>query len=156
MGLEAYGIRRAVLPADRGIRQRQKLLHLLAAVGADGTTPLREVLVDGLGRLRRGTTAVIVTPSLETEWIRPLTGLRRRGVASLVCLLDPLAHDRQTRLASGLPEMAPEGREVWARDIRSVRHALAEQDIPTLVVDPVEPLGVQLVLPGARVGARVA
>ena len=36
VGLEAYGLRRAVLPADRGIRQRQKVLHLLAAVGAEG------------------------------------------------------------------------------------------------------------------------
>ena len=141
VGLEAYGIRRAVLPADRGIRQRQKLLHLLAAVGPDGTTPLREVLVDGLGRLRRGTTAVIVTPSLDTDWIRPLTGLRRRGVASLVCLIDPLAHDRQTRLVAALPALAAEGSEVWARDIRSIRHALAEQDIPTLVVDPVRAAG---------------
>ena len=73
-----------------------------------------------------------------------------------MCLLDPLAHDRQTRLVAALPAIATEGSEVWARDIRSVRHALAEQDIPTLVVDPVEPLGVQLVLPGGHVGARVA
>ena len=156
VGLEAYGIRRAVLPADRGIRQRQKLLHLLAAVGPDGTTPLREVLVDGLGRLHRGTTAVVVTPSLDAQWIRPLTGLRRRGVASMVCLIDPLAHDRQTRQVTALPALGPEGSEVWARDIRSIRHALAEQDIPSLVVDPIQPLGVQLVLPGAHTGTRVA
>jgi uncharacterized protein (DUF58 family) len=156
VGLEAHGIRRAVLPADRGIRQRQKLLHLLAAVGPDGTTPLREVLIDGLGRLHRGTTVVVVTPSLDREWIRPLAGLRRRGVASLVCLVDPLAHDRQTRLIAALPAITTEGSDTWGRDIRSIRHALAEQDIPALIVDPVQPLGTQLVLPGGRAAARIA
>ena len=156
VGLEAHGIRRAVLPADRGIRQRHKLLHLLAAVGPDGVTPLREVLVDGLGRLQRGMTAVVVTPSLDTDWIRPLTGLRRRGVASLACLVDPLAHDRQTRLVTELPALAPEGTEVWARDVRTIQHALAEQDIPVLVIDPIQPLATQMALPGGRAGARVA
>ncbi len=155
-GLEAHGIRRAVLPADRGIRQRQKLLHLLAAVGADGTTPLREVLVDGLGRLHRGTTAVVVTPSLDADWVRPLTGLRHRGVAVMACLLDPLAHDRQTRLVSALPALGAEGTEAWARDIRAIRHLLAEQDIPTLLVDPIVSLTTQLALPAGRVAARVA
>ncbi len=155
-GLEAYGIRRAVLPADRGVRQRQKILHLLAAVSGDGSTPLREVLVDGLGRLRRGTTAVVITPSLDPGWVRPLSGLRRRGVATLVCIIDPLAHDAQTRLLAGAPDLGADGREAWARDVRVIRHALAEQDIPTLLVDPIRPLGVQLVLPAASAAERVA
>jgi uncharacterized protein (DUF58 family) len=156
VGLEAYGLRRAVLPADRGIRQRQKVLHLLAAVGAEGTTPLREVLIDGLGRLRRGTTAVIVTPSLDGQWVRPLAGLRTRGVAVLACVIDPLAHDAQTRLAAALPALGADGRDVWARDIRAALHALAEQDIPTLLIDPMERLGVQMVVARGHGRARVA
>jgi len=156
VGIEAHGIRRAVLPADRGIRQRQKLLHLLAAVAADGVTPVREVLVDGLGRLRRGTTAVVVTPSLDADWIRPLTGLRRRGIGVLACVIDPPAHDRQTRLVAGLPALGAEGAETWARDLRALRHALAEQDIPTITVDPVATLAAQMVLPGAAHGRLVA
>ena len=156
VGLEAYGLRRAVLPADRGVRQRQKLLHLLAAVGAEGATPLREVLIDGLGRLRRGTTAVIITPSLDRDWVRPLAGLRTRGVAVFACIVDPLAHDTQTRLVAGLPALAGEGREDWARDIRAMQHALAEQDIPSLLIDPVERLGVQMAASAARDRARVA
>jgi uncharacterized protein (DUF58 family) len=156
VGIEAYGIRRAVLPADRGVRQRQKLLHLLAAVSADGVTPVREVLVDGLGRLRRGTTAVIVTPSLDADWIRPLAGLRRRGIGVLACLIDPHAHDRQSRLVAGLPVLTGEGAEAWDRDLRAIRHALAEQDIPSIVVDPLSPLGTQMSLPSASLGSRVA
>jgi uncharacterized protein (DUF58 family) len=156
VGLEAHGIRRAVLMADRGVRQRGKVLHLLAAVGADGATPLREVLIDGLARLRRGTTAVIITPSLDTAWVRPLAGLRRRGVAVLACIVDPLAHDTQTRLVGRVPDLGADGREAWAREVRAMLHALAEQDVPAVLVDPVRPLGIQLVLPGDSAGEQVA
>ena len=78
----------AVMPADRGARQHQKIMSLLAAVGADGTTPLVEALVQGLPRLRRGMTAVVITPSLERDWVRPLAALRGRGIRAAVCLLD--------------------------------------------------------------------
>ncbi|MFP5378500.1 MAG: hypothetical protein ACLGHP_01830, partial [Vicinamibacteria bacterium] len=47
--------------ADRGQRVEQKLLHLLANVQADGTTPLAEVLAATLPQLRRGMTLCIVT-----------------------------------------------------------------------------------------------
>ncbi len=144
VGMEAFGIRRAILPADRGARQRQKVLHLLAAVSADGSVPLREVLVESLGRLRRGTTAVIITPSLDPGWVRPLAGLRRRGVAAFAVIIDPPAHDAQTRLISGLPNADAGGRDVWAREVRALRHALAEQDIRSVLVDPTRPLAVQL------------
>ena len=77
-------------------------------------------------------------------------------MAALACIVDPLAHDSQTRLVAGLPELGPEGREEWARDIRAMRHALAEQDIPTVLIDPVERLGVQLVVAGGHGRARVA
>ena len=40
----------------------EKIGHLLAAVQPDGVVSLHELLVDGLARLRRGMTAVIVTP----------------------------------------------------------------------------------------------
>ena len=114
------------------------------------------MLVDGLGRLRRGTTAVIVTPSLDPDWVRPLAGLRPRGVATLACIIDPLAHDIQTRLAGALPPLGPDGRDTWERDVRGMLHALAEQDVPTMVIDPVRPLGAQMVVTRGRGRARVA
>ena len=63
-------------------------MQLLAAVDADGTSSLTEGLVTGLARLRRGMTAVIITASLDRGWIRPLTGLRGRGVACVVLSID--------------------------------------------------------------------
>ena len=47
VGMSTSGHRLTVLPADRGARQRLKILQLLAAVEADGRTPLAEALVTG-------------------------------------------------------------------------------------------------------------
>ena len=69
VGFEAAGTRRIVITADRGARQQMEILHLLASIAADGTVPLRELLVDGLARLRRGTTALIVTASVDEGWV---------------------------------------------------------------------------------------
>ena len=88
VGLTTSGHRLVSIPADRGPRQRQKIMALLAAVEDDGRTPLAEVLLTGLPKLRRGMTAVIVTPSRDRGWVRTLTSLRSRGVAAAVVVLD--------------------------------------------------------------------
>ena len=49
VGLTVNAHRMAVLPADRGSRQHLKIMQLLAAVDADGTAPLAETPVQGLG-----------------------------------------------------------------------------------------------------------
>ncbi|CAN5771679.1 DUF58 domain-containing protein [soil metagenome] len=156
LGFTAAGVRQAVLPADRGPRQQQKLLQLLAAVEGDGSLPLREVLMQGLARLRRGMTAVIITPSLDRDWIRPLTTLRRRGISAAVFVIDPLTHEQQTRRLRGLGAVAQDEQDAHEREARALRYALAEHDLPTFVISPAKPLGVQIVSaqPGAagRIG----
>src|SRR6478672_11806862 len=89
VGITINAHRLTILPADRGGRQRLKILQLLAAVEADGSTPLAEPLVQSVGRLRRGMTAVVVTASQDGAFIRPLAGLRGRGISTVVILLDP-------------------------------------------------------------------
>jgi uncharacterized protein (DUF58 family) len=153
VGFEAAGTRRLVLQADRGMRQQQKLLYLLAAVQPDGTVPLDELLVDGLARLRRGMTAVIVTPSLERSWVGSLAPLRRRGIGCSVCIVDPLAHEDASRAALGEPALTVEDRAAWERDLRAMRHALAEHELATHVLRPGLALGAQIVSPTMRLSA---
>ena len=92
VGMEAVGVRRAVIAADRGVRQRHKILGLLAVAEAEGSTPLVEMLLESAGRARRGMVVVVVTPSLDASWVRPLAALRGQGMAPVACLIDPLAH----------------------------------------------------------------
>jgi hypothetical protein len=102
---------------DRGPRVEQKLLHLLANVQADGSTPLAEVLNTTLTQLRRGMTLCIITGSTDRTWVRALAALRRRGVGALVILLDRASYigvDPDDRARS---------------ELMAVRHALAEYDV---------------------------
>jgi uncharacterized protein (DUF58 family) len=156
VGFTAASHRTTVLPADRGGRQHQKIMALLAAVRGDGDSPFVEVLIQGLGRLRRGMTAVVITPSLERDWVRPLAALRSRGVACVVVHLDAIAYEDRQRALRRLPAAAPQTREAELRAQRAVRHALAEYDIVTHVVVPGRPLGEQLAsaAPAAIAGVR--
>ncbi len=102
---------------DRGPRVEQKLLHLLANVQPDGSSPLAEVLISTLPQLRRGMTLCIITGSTDRTWVRALSALRRRGVGALVILLDRASFigvdpDEQSRA-----------------ELAAVRHALSEYDI---------------------------
>jgi uncharacterized protein (DUF58 family) len=146
VGMTAFGHRISVLPADRGGRQHLKVMQTLAAVEADGAAPLVEGLVTGLSRLRRGMTAVVITASLDRAWIRPLAGLRGRGVACVVLTIDPRhpvdgATTRQRVSDDDEPSVADLTDES-AR--KALRHALAEYQLKTYRVRAGRPLGEQL------------
>lgn len=150
LAIAAASSRRVIVPPDRGPRQLQRLLHLLAGASADASTPLVELLLATLPQLRRGMTAVVITPSVDPSWVAPLMGLRSRGVGTLACLVDPVAHEEQGR-ALRLEPATPEDDDELARDVRAIRHTLAEHDIPSFLIDPVHRLGEQLVnAPSAR------
>lgn len=146
VGISVNAHRLTMVPADRGGRQRLKILQLLAAVEADGATPLAEALVAGLGRLRRGMTAIVITASQDPTFIRPLASLRSRGIGCVVVLLDPAAYDRVAReidVAKGVPvdPPDPELAELRSQRARALRHALAEYELHTYVVGPGRDLG---------------
>ncbi len=115
MGMTVSSRRQHVLTPDRGTRVEQKILHLLANVQADGSRPLAEVLVASLPQLRRGMTLCIVTGSTDREWVRALASLRRRGVGTVVVLLDRDSYVGRS--------------DETTAELSAVRHALAEYDI---------------------------
>lgn len=146
VGLTVNAGRTAFLPADRGGRQHQKIMQLLAAVEADGTAPLVETLISTVGRLRRGMTAVVITPSLDPSWVRPLASLRTRGVACVVITFDIVAYDQAARESAAAvfgPQepVAPSEAAAVAKHARALRHALAEYELPSYLVTPGRPLG---------------
>jgi hypothetical protein len=136
-----------VLQPDRGTRVEQKILHLLANVQADGTRPLAEVLLNTLPQLRRGMTLCLVTGSTDREWARALASLRRRGVATVVVLLDRFAFEAPRPGADGTAEPAEPGEpaEPHGRaELGALRHALAEYDIGYYAIGPGDDLGLAL------------
>jgi uncharacterized protein (DUF58 family) len=141
LGMTVNGHRQAILPADRGGRQHLKVMQLLAAVDGDGTTPLAESLIAAAGRLRRGMTAIVITPSVDRTWIRPLAALRTRGISSVVVTLDAAAADRldrdeRRRAGETVAEPTAGTEEGRAQHARALRHALAEYELRVYPVSP--------------------
>ena len=149
VGLTASGHRTVVLPADRGARQHLKIMQLLAAVEADGAAPLVEVLVGSVGRLRRGMTAVVITPSVDPGWVRPVATLRSRGVGCVAVTIDAEGYDRFGRPGAPDPDDATAAadpvQEARAKRARALRHALAEFELRVVTVTPARPLGEVLI-----------
>jgi len=142
--------RTAYLPADRGGRQHQKVMQLLAAVDADSSTPLVETVIASVGRLRRGMTAVVITASTDPSWIRPVASLRSRGIGCVVVLADATAFadaDAQARAeaAGQAVRRDPAPDEAVAKRRRALNHALAEYELKVHTIVPNRPLGELLI-----------
>lgn len=145
VGMEAIGLRRAVIGTDRGARQQHKILSLLAVAQAEGDTPLAEMLVEGAMHMRRGTVAVVITPSLDRSWVPPLAALRAAGGAPIACLMDPAAHMTASLVADGHAGLDRAEQERRGQELRAVVHLLSEHDVRGFVLRPDAPLGEQLI-----------
>ncbi|HEX4897396.1 MAG TPA: DUF58 domain-containing protein [Candidatus Limnocylindrales bacterium] len=147
VGLTVNAHRLAQLPPDRGGRQHLKIMQLLAAVDGDGTSPLSEALVATVPRIRRGMTAVVITPSLERDWVKPLAALRSRGVGCVVVSFDVaeferFARDEELRLEGLPPEpIDPVAEAARTQRVRALRHALSEFDVEVHTAHPARSLG---------------
>ena len=146
VGMTINAHRLAQLQPDRGGRQHLKIMQLLAAVEGDGSTPLAEALITSVPRIRRGMTTVVVTPSLDRGFVKPLANLKSRGVACVVVSMDMPSFERRIQeeaarkaglgaIESPLPEPT-----ATAQQWRALRHALAEFDIKVYRVGPTQPL----------------
>src|SRR5215213_1685182 len=150
VAMTASGGRVVTLHPDRGQRQYQKLMQLLAAAQADGQQRVHEVVVENNGRLRRGMTAVVITPSVERDWVKPLSTLQPRGVSVMIVELDAAAFDGHVAAVAPKAPVAQksQSRPATAADLpanRALVHALAEYDLRAVWVGPGRPLAEQLI-----------
>ncbi len=83
----AHGM--SVLPPDRGGRQLGKMLELLAPLHARGDLPISALATAQAQQLPRGSTTILITPSVQPEVALAVDLLSRRGVRPVVVLLDP-------------------------------------------------------------------
>ncbi len=112
VGLAVNGSAEGALPLDRGERQLDRILEILAVVHPTLRLPLAEALAIEETRLARNTVLIIITPSGELDWPQGLSHLQRRGVRPFVILLDPQSFDegvpsnsrtQQALVAAGIP-----------------------------------------------------
>jgi uncharacterized protein (DUF58 family) len=93
VGLAVSGAADIALPLDRGERQMDRVLEMLAVAHATRDVGLVEALADEGTRLQRNTVLVIITPSTALDWPQGVHHLQRRGVRPFVILLDPHTFD---------------------------------------------------------------
>jgi len=87
VGFLSYAGEREFLQPDRGRRQLDRLMELLAVIQAEGEIPLAQVLASEGVRLARHSTLVVITPSIDPAWVGALRGLGARGVHGIAILL---------------------------------------------------------------------
>jgi uncharacterized protein (DUF58 family) len=78
----------ATLPADRGPRQAERILEVLALVRASSPLPLSTLLSAETSRFARSSTLIVVSPSTAESWARFCQALGGRGVHTTAVLIE--------------------------------------------------------------------
>ena len=89
VGFLTWGQHHVLLPADRGGRQLIKILRALAVLRAEGTAALGELIVAESRQFSRQDTLVVVTPSLNEEWVAAVQGQVQRGLRAVAAIVEP-------------------------------------------------------------------
>lgn len=88
VGLAAFGREPRIVPPALGAGQQWNILRALALLRTDGEIDLRRALQELGDVARRGSAAIIITPTAAADWLPQLAQLARRGLESHVLLLD--------------------------------------------------------------------
>lgn len=115
VGLVISGMLDGRLQLDRGERQVDRVLELLAVAHPREYTPVSEALALEAVHLARSSVLVLITPSTALDWPEGVHHLLQRGVRPLVITLDPTTFDPTTGgnryvldalTATGVPSLA--------------------------------------------------
>ncbi len=124
-----------VLPPDRGGRQLGKILEALAPLQAEGDLPISALMAAHAQHMPRGSTVIVITPSVDDEVALAADTLTRRGLRPVVVLIDAASFDGE----AGTAELA---------------HAIAAVGVPVCQVangaDIAAALSVELDVAGRR------
>jgi uncharacterized protein (DUF58 family) len=89
VGLIAWGQHHVTIPADRGGRQLLKILRALAVLRAEGTIPLAGVLSSESRSFGKQDTVLVITPSLDEQWVNALRVEMLRIASAAAVIVEP-------------------------------------------------------------------
>lgn len=89
LGYAAYSPQRQVFQPERGGRQLNRILQALATARSLSPYTLKEMISLEAPHLTRGTTLIIVTSSIDPEWVAEAQILSRRGIRPMCVLIEP-------------------------------------------------------------------
>lgn len=88
VGLVGEGSKPVWLPPKTGSGQRSEIMYALAMVDR-GDTSLQSLLAKAQRFMERKSSAIVVTASVDPEWLGALTALKQRGITTTVLFLAP-------------------------------------------------------------------
>jgi uncharacterized protein (DUF58 family) len=88
LGFAAYTPNRVIHQPERGNRQFMRILETLAVARSLSDHSLRQMLVLETPHFTRGTTLLIVTSTIDMEWIIEAQILNSRGIRTMCILVD--------------------------------------------------------------------
>lgn len=88
VGLVAVGQHNILLSPDRGGRQLGKILEDLAVLQMQGSLPLQGLVEAQAKHVPRGSTVVLITPTIHQEFVYLAEYLLRRGLRPVVVLIE--------------------------------------------------------------------
>lgn len=89
LGFVAYTPQHELHQPERGERQLELVLQSLATARSFSNYSLAQMLVLDTPNITRGTTLVVVTASLDIEWVTQVRVLSRRGISPVCVLIEP-------------------------------------------------------------------
>src|SRR6266446_6778247 len=95
LGMIMNAQRREFLSLDRGERQIERVLEMLAVVEAGSGPELKEALALDAFHFGRNTVAIVITPSTSRDWHDGVRHLQRRGVQVAVVGLDAASFENR-------------------------------------------------------------
>jgi len=96
LGFAAYTPHREILQPEHGKRHLTQILQTLAIARSFSKYSLRQMLTLETPYFTRGTTLIIVTASLDADWITEAQILSRRGIRPMCILIDPFSFSGTT------------------------------------------------------------
>jgi uncharacterized protein (DUF58 family) len=96
VGFVSSGQQLTLLSPDRGGRQIGKILEALAMLKAEGEMPLRGLVETQARHLPRGSTVILITPTVREDTVVVVDYLSRRGLRPVVVLLDAATFGGET------------------------------------------------------------
>jgi len=96
LGFAAYTPHREILQPEHGKRHLTQILQTLAVARSFSKYSLRQMLTLETPYFTRGTTLIIVTASLDADWITEAQILSRRGIRPMCILIDPYSFGGST------------------------------------------------------------
>jgi uncharacterized protein (DUF58 family) len=87
VGYVSAGQVQTVIPAERSLRQEDKILDVLAFLTDRGQMPLGSLAMAQASQVAPGSSVVLITPSVNPEILLAADGLQRRNLRPVVILL---------------------------------------------------------------------